>query len=286
MTSPWYTDWQSAEHARTFDIGPVLDDRNLVRGYEAYNDVRMLVERLDRGSDADLLEIGCATGDFYRYLRLQFPRVRYYGLDISEPAVARARNKFPQGKFGLTEPGLAVLVAAERLGLTRRPAVVYARDVVHHQTKPLTLVSELLEAAEEMLILRGRTRDVGATEADPEKSCQYHYDGWMPYIVSNLDELIDHIRAAAPRAEIGVSRHHMVLGGQQNRYLPRDCYLEETGTAETAVGVFLATGAPGRVHVADLVDRNPRFTADFVAGQLFARGRRYLSRLLTRGRRG
>lgn len=63
--------------------------------------------------------------------------------------------------------------------------------------------------------MRCRTREVGPTENDPELSCQYHYGGWMPYIVTNLDELLQHVRGLAPQSEIVVYRNHMILGGKQ-----------------------------------------------------------------------
>jgi len=261
--SKWYTDWQSRDHAISFDFRHTLADRNLVCNYESFNDVRLLTERVDRQRELVLLEVGCATGDFYRYLSLKFPRILYYGLDISEPAIRRAQEKFPRGRFAVTEPDSKLLDAADNMGMPHRAEIVYAKDVVHHQTRPLEFLSELLDAAGEALILRCRTRDVGETEYDPEQSCQYHYGGWMPYIVSNLDELISHIRGQAPEAEIVVYRHRMVLGGQHNRCLPKDCYLKETGTAETAVGVFKVTATPGRVMIEDRVDQNPRYTLYF-----------------------
>jgi hypothetical protein len=82
----------------------------------------------------------------------------------------------------------------------------------------------------------------------------------MPYIVINLDELISRIRTIRPASEVVVYRHHIVLGGQVNRFLPKDCYRLETGTAETAVGVFLRTTQPGRVTIEDRPDERPRYT--------------------------
>lgn len=113
----WYDDWQSQEHARNFDFRALLDDTNLVRNYECYNDVRILNERLDLHRELSLLEIGCATGEFYRYLRIKYPRTRYFGVDISKPAIERAKEKYPQGPFFLVDPESAVTTLAEKIGL-------------------------------------------------------------------------------------------------------------------------------------------------------------------------
>ncbi len=260
MSSDWYADWQHQTHAVHFDGRARLNNANLIRNFEAFNDVRLLNTRIDRGRPVHLVEVGCATGEFYRYLRLRYPAMQYTGLDISEPVIARAQRKYPVGRFYWCDPEVLLRDALRQQGIVEAPQVVYAKDVVHHQVRPLEFLDELLGSATEAVIVRLRTRDVGATEWDPDRSCQYHYEGWMPYIVINLDELISRIRTVRPASEVVVYRHRMVLGGQVNRFLPKDCYRLETGTAETAVGVFLRTTQPGRVTIEDRPDERPRYT--------------------------
>ena len=263
MSHDWYRDWQHDRHAVAFDIRAGLDDRNLVRNYEGFNDVRLLRERCAGRRAMTVLEVGCATGEFFRYTQLRYPTAQYYGLDISRPALLRAKAKYPEGQFFLTDPGRPVSETLRMLELPSHPEVVYCKDVVQHHTDPFGLLAQLVGAASESVIIRGRTRDVGASERDPALSCQYHYDGWMPYLVLNLQELIAHLQGLAPEAEIVVYRHHMVLGGQYQRYVPKALYLPQTGTAETAVGVFKQTPHPGRVSVWDRRDHNPRYTWDY-----------------------
>lgn len=262
MSQYWYRDWQHDQHAVSFDHRSGLDDRNLVRNYEGFNDVRLLREQYDRRRAMTLLEVGCATGEFFRYVRLRYPKAQYYGLDISQPALRRAKAKYPGAQVFLTDPARSVAETLRMLELPR-PDVVYAKDVVQHHTDPFGLLAQLVGAASESVIVRLRTRDAGASEVDPALSCQYHYDGWMPYLVLNLEELIAHLRGAAPEAELVVYRHHMILGGQHQRYVPKALYLPQTGTAETAIGVFKQTPHPGRVSVWDRRDHNPRYTWDY-----------------------
>ncbi len=275
---PWYRDWQDERHAERFDFRHHLDDRNLRRAYEAFNDVRLLTQWLDArrrpARQVTLLEVGCATGEFSRYLRIRDPGIAYYGIDISASAIARAREKDASARFGLVDPTMSLTEAMRTLGLTQRPEIVYSKDVVHHQTDPWGFISQLLGGASELLVMRLRTRDVGETVLDPERSCQYHYDGWMPYIVLNLQQMIDHILGQAPRCELRVLRHHMVLGGREGRFLPKECYLRATGTAETAVAVIRDGTRPGRAAVADHRDMNPIFTLDHRLRTLWSRVRR------------
>lgn len=259
----WYRDWQHLAHAESFDGRSRLDRRNLIRNLEGFNDVRLLNERLGRDRRVSLLEVGCATGEFYRYLRVSYPGVRYYGVDVSAPAVARAKQKYPQAAFFVTDPAMGIGASLRASGIPEHPEIVYAKDVVPHQVRPFAFLAELIQTAAEAVIVRCRTRDRGTSELDPERSCQYHYDGWMPYLVLNLQELIDRLAAESPGCEVVAYRSHVVLGGRHNRFVPKELYLRETGTAETAVGVFKRTDHPGRVLIEDRPDQNPAYTWDY-----------------------
>lgn len=251
LTSKWYQDWQTGSHTILFDSRSRLPARSLVRRFESFSDVRLLRRALLANPQARLLEVGCATGEFYRYLRIRHPGVHYAGVDISRAAVERARQRFPEGSFHLIQPDVPLGEGLREARLARGHEVVYSKDVVHHQTDPFGFLGGLLDASDEALVVRLRTRDRGATVIDPERSCQYHYEGWMPYLVLNTEELVGFIRDRAPESELVVCRSYQVLGGRENRYLPRECYLAETGTAETSVAIFRKTGRPGRVSFED-----------------------------------
>jgi SAM-dependent methyltransferase len=258
----WYRNWQNPAHAVQFDGRARLTLRNLIRNYEALNDVRLLNERVERSRAYDVLEVGCATGEFARYLRAKFPQMRYIGVDVSEPAIARAKAKYPEVPFFAVQPNRRLTESLRDLGVTRQPDIVYSKDVIQHQVQPFEFLAGLMEAASEAVILRCRTRDAGATVLDPEHSCQFYEGDWLPYIVLNLQELVDWVRAKVPDGEIVLYRHHMVLGGQHGRFLPKELYRAETGTAETAVGIFKQTTRFGGTVIYDRPDQAPTGTWD------------------------
>lgn len=268
----WYEDWQNRNHARLFDGRHRLDAKNLIRNYESLNDVCLLRQKVGSSRRLSLLEVGCATGEFYRYLKIRYPHASYTGVDISGPALERARKKYPDGRFLLGNPEELLPELLKRHHVEQRPQVVYSKDVLHHQTEPFRFLDQLIEIASESVILRTRTRDRGPTVWDPDLSCQYHYRGWMPYIVLNLEETIDHLKDRVPTAEIIAIRHRMILGGKENRFLPKDCYVPETGTAETAIGLFL-NGRPGRIEVIDRSGEEASYTLSWrcrmMASRLF-----------------
>ena len=120
------------------------------------------------------------------------------------------------------------------------PSVVFARDVIHHQPAPLDFMAKLLSMPTEAAILRFRTRDHGATVTDPEISCQWLVRNWVPYIILNVDEVIETIRNTRSFTSLSVLKHYHPLGGRNGRYLPKECYDPKTGTAQTSVYVHFA----------------------------------------------
>ena len=83
-----------------------------------------------------------------------------------------------------------------------------------------------------------------------------------------------HILKTVPTSEIVIYRHHMVLGGQYNRFVPKELYYPDTGTAESAVGILKRTAQPGTVVIRDRVDQNPSFTWDYLLKHAVRQGLR------------
>jgi len=54
-------------------------------------------------------------------------------------------------------------------------------------------------------------------------------------MVLNIEETIDCISKTRAIKRIEIVRNHMILGGLEARFLPKECYEPETGTAETAI---------------------------------------------------
>lgn len=222
--------WQEPIHADFFDARARHSLRLVRRVYENFNEFRLFFENKEYIRGRHFVEIGCATGELYRYLRRYHPEFSYRGFDISRPAIERAIQKYPDGQFDVCEPDLSDVMTANL-----NPAVVWARDVVLHQPDPFEYLSRLLQISKEVTILRLRTRDKGATVRDAELSCQWHCNHWVPYMVLNVDEAIETICQAVPVKRMVIMKSYVQLGGLHHRFLPKECYYPETGTAETAV---------------------------------------------------
>ncbi len=223
--------WGDQAHAKVFDYLSKMPKCLVKKHYESFNEGRLLKKFQDDIKGKTFFEIGCATGELYRYINIFMKQFDYYGFDISEPGIKRAKEKYPQGQFNLITAGFEGIVSEYE-----KPDVVWCRDVVLHQENPYAFIDELIDLSDNIIILRVRTRDVGETETDSKISCQLHWDKiWVPYIILNTDEMIEKIKSHEDVNKIIVSRSYEVLGGHNSRYLPKDLYYSEAGTAETAV---------------------------------------------------
>jgi SAM-dependent methyltransferase len=189
----------------------------------------MAVELSEVETFDSVMDLGCATGRFYRFFREIFPGAHYRGIDISQVAIDYAKKLYLKSDFSLFDGDPSTIEGP-------KPDLLFCRDVLHHQPNPEEFLAKLYATAGKYLILRIRTREVGATVFDREQSCQYSYDNWVPFIVFNTTELTDLLSSYNPSpARIDIVRHPVVLGGQLGRYLPKEMYFPETGTSETSI---------------------------------------------------
>ena len=190
-----------------------------------------------------MFEVGCATGELYRYIHNYRRDLDYKGFDISEPAIERAKQKYPDGDFHKLISELDEIV--ESFG---QPEAVWCRDVVLHQKDPYLFLDKLIDLAKEALFIRLRTRDVGDTEFNSNISCQLHWDKyWVPYIVLNVDELISRIEENKNIKLLVIHRAYDVLGGYNHRLLPEELYFSSTGTAETGESIIESAITSGQI---------------------------------------
>ncbi len=89
--SKYHEAWYEPRHAELFDGWSKLSSRRLRKVYESFNEIRLLIENQRSINGEEFVEVGCATGELYRYLRYYFPKLKYSGFDISQPATYRAK---------------------------------------------------------------------------------------------------------------------------------------------------------------------------------------------------
>lgn len=223
--------WGDQEHANVFDYMYTMPNYILKKHYESFNEGRLLkAYKPAIGSDI-FFEIGCATGELFRYINKYRKEFSYHGFDISEPSITRAKQKYPKGNFHRLTGGFEEM--QQKYG---QPNVVWCRDVILHQNDPYSFLDNLISLAKDALFVRLRTRDIGDTVFDTQISCQLHWDRyWVPYIVVNTDEMIRRIEVHQDVKKITICRAYEVLGGHNYRFLPKDLFFRESRSAETAL---------------------------------------------------
>jgi hypothetical protein len=68
-------------------------------------------------------------------------------------------------------------------------------------------------------------------------------------LVLNVDETIETICHAVPVKRISIIKSYVQLGGWHGRFLPKECYYPETGTAETAVYIMRARDSQAKPEI-------------------------------------
>ena len=237
--------WSDQTHAEVFDYLHKMPNYIVKRHYETFNEGRLLNVHKNSIVGNKFFEIGCATGELYRYAKNNMDGFSYSGFDISVPALARAASKYPDGNFNLLENGFDDIIKNHG-----EPDVVWCRDVILHQERPYEFLSNVIKLAKHTSIVRLRTRDVGETVFDTDISCQLHWDKyWAPYIVLNIDEMINKIKEHEDVNKIIISRSYEVLGGHNYRFLPKELYFKGAGTAETAVLIQKGDRLNGEIEI-------------------------------------
>jgi SAM-dependent methyltransferase len=216
----WQGSWQTRAHAERYNMR-----------HEFSLGEQVLLELIGKYDVREVVDLGCATGEFYRLLKKRAPSVRYRGYDVSSSGIAEARKKFPEGSFSLCRPDLSDIAPGE---------CVYSQDVVHHQLDPLGFVRALIGLSERFLIVRLRTRDVGATVTDWRESRQLIYEQWVPHIVVNFQEFLDFL-APLDLPHVRIIKRPKTLSRTNGRFVPEDL-AHSGGSATTLIASKVNVG--------------------------------------------
>ena len=231
--------WNKDEHKEAFDVWNKMSKNYFKFLFGCFYENQYLINYLKKNPNLNLIDVGCGTAPLLRYLKLKKVLVDYFGVDISESCIQRAKVIHEKNYFKkITTQNLAEQFDGKKYD------VVYSRDTVPHQLEPLKFIKSLIGVTKDTLVLRLRTRDLGSTIYDFEHSCQYMAgDEWVPYIVINCDELIEFFKSLSIVKKIIMNKSYTILGGQNSRFLEKNLYLKKTGTAETTMIISIDRNA-------------------------------------------
>ena len=229
----YFKGWDNKSHLDKFNPWNYYSNSFFNYTFGSFYENKKILELIKKKNNIEVLDVGCASGYLLRYILKNvsgFNTKNYLGVDISKSAIEFAKKKYGINNFKVLDN--------ENLIFNDNTLydIVYSRDTILHQVNPIQFINKLLKLSKNYIVLRLRTRDKGKTEFNSEHSCQMHYDKyWMPYIVINIDELIEIFKMNAFIKEVSINKSYMTLGGQNYRFLPKDLYFSDSGTAETSI---------------------------------------------------
>ena len=202
---------------------------------------------------AKVLDVGCASGGFFNIMRSLEPLIEYTGVDIAQPAIELAKEKYPDARFEVTE-GIEL------------PFEDNTFDIVHC-TKVLVIEPRYQEILKEMYRVSNRfviadlrlLKGIG-NERDFRKSfykVQFNEDRvefTVPYVVNDADEVANFVLQLEPKPKAlrGTGYFHQVA---DEAVTPND---------EVCMTIFLVQkgGPEDGATVIDLDDLPIEFSVD------------------------
>ena len=94
---------------------------------------------------ANVLDVGCASGGFFNIMRTIEPTIDYTGIDIAEPPIKLARERYPEARFEVTD-GLTIPFADGEFDL------VHITGVLCNEPRYRELISEMYRVSNRFVV--------------------------------------------------------------------------------------------------------------------------------------
>ena len=149
---------------------------------------------------AKVLDIGCASGGFFNIMRSMEPAIDYVGMDIVEPAIELAQQRYPEARFLLGD-GFGAPFDDGTFDL------VHCTSVLNNEPRYQELLSEMYRVSNRFVLTDIRLLKNLAAMEDVGP---YHYDikfesesqeATVPYCVTDADEAVNYVLGLQPRPQ-------------------------------------------------------------------------------------
>ncbi len=149
---------------------------------------------------AKVLDIGCASGGFFNIMRSMEPTIDYVGMDIVEPAIELARQRYPEARFLLAD-GFEIPFDDGTFDL------VHCTSVLNNEPRYQELLPELYRVSNRFVLTDMRLlKNLAAMENIEPFYYDIKFEGeseeaTVPYVVNDADEVIDYLLGLQPRPQ-------------------------------------------------------------------------------------
>lgn len=147
---------------------------------------------------AKVLDIGCASGGFYNIMRSLEPSIEYTGIDIAEPAITLAKEKYPGATFQVTS-GLEIPFDDNSFDL------VHCTSVLVVEPRYKEVIEEMYRVSNRFVLVDMRLlKNIGDNQDFERSYYRIQFDreveqATVPYVVSDADEVVNYILDLDPR---------------------------------------------------------------------------------------
>ena len=147
-----------------------------------------------------VLDVGCASGGFFNIMRTLEPTLDYTGIDIAEPPIETARQKYPEARFLVTD-GLRIPFDDNEFDLVHCTSVLVVEPRYRELLREMYRVSNRFVLAD-MRLLKNMGDDVESEQSYYRIQFEGEYEGaTVPYVVSDADQVVNSILTLEPRPQ-------------------------------------------------------------------------------------
>ncbi len=149
---------------------------------------------------AKVLDVGCASGGFFNVMRSMEPAIDYTGVDIAEPSIKLARERYPEARFEITD-GFTTPFADGEFDL------VHCTSVLNNEPRYRQLITEMYRISNRFVLVDMRLlKDARNIEDVRQGQYRIQFEGefegvTVPYVICDADEVIDFTLTLDPRPQ-------------------------------------------------------------------------------------
>ena len=223
-----YSAWNESEHLQTFsDYALDLPIYTRYRNQARFHNLGRCLKKVLPFSES-VVEVGVGGGRSYTFfdaLRREMGyKSQYRGYDISPQCVEYCQKRF--GDF--------FDISTTTSPKYQNADLLFFFDVLVHSAHPRDFLDSVCESTKKFLCFQTPTRDNGSTVYNPDQSCRLENGKWVPWIVFNINELIEELQKRGFDKFLVIKKYKK-FAGNAPRFLPREFFEPNTGSSRTSV---------------------------------------------------
>lgn len=124
--------------------------QNRYRIKDLYPSEKNLLKKIKKKSVSNILDIGCATGGFYKiFTKIFGKKIKYHGLDIEKNMILNARKRFPKNKSIKFEVSKNMMLEVKKSFYD----LVFSTGTLNHNKNYKTIINKMLRVSKKYIFI-------------------------------------------------------------------------------------------------------------------------------------